>query len=228
MGDLIKRKTSLKKGPKGLVKKGKSALGGLRKAAIRSGEYMEALALILDNSASMGMRDLTAFTSRMESVKLAVRSLLDEANPATSRIAVISFSERPRSRVPLTNNYTMVRDGLNQIEPHSCTQIEPALRMGNDILLLQDVKLRRMIVLSDGEAQDALNALAWAESAKQSDSLPIIDTIYFSDTDYGKELMVKLAEISGGKFYYAQNAKQLATTFKQLEAKTRGLLTDGR
>ena len=224
MGKLVK-KTKTKGG---LVSKGKSSLGGLRKAAIRSGEYQEALALIIDNSASMGYVEISSNLSRIDSVKRAVDSLLDEANPSTSRIAVIRFSEFSVVVTPLTNQYQMVRDGIRKISPHSSTLIESALGLGNEILQLQDVKLRRMIVLSDGEAHDALEAIAWAKKAKEDGTLPIIDTIYFSDTEYGKELMVQLAEISGGKFYYAQNAKQLAGTFKQLEAKTRGLLTDGR
>lgn len=224
MTKIVKRKAN--KGL-GLISKGPGALGSLRSAALSSSEYREALGLTLDCSASMTSSDKHS-VQRIVAVKLAVENLLSASSPNTSRILVSKFSHHSSIVCPLTNRYQMVREAIASISPNGGTKILPALEMTTDVLRLQEVIVRRIIVLSDGEAWDEDLAIAWAIKTKASYRLPIIDTIYFNSTDNGKNLMVTLAEISGGKFYYASDADQLAKTFKQLDVKTRGLLTDGK
>jgi len=233
MGKIVKKgKTGkiVKKTGLGLLSKKPGALGKLRVAALRSTtEYREALGLVLDNSASMAMQDASNYSmSRLDAVKRAIGCLLDSSSELTSRIVVTTFSDSSHIVCPLTNRYQMVRETVDKIKVAHGTTLLPALEMTTDVLRLQDVAVRRIIVLSDGEAWDDREVLTWAEKTKAAYRLPIIDTIYFNSTDHGKELMVKLAEISGGRFYYAADAAELAITFKQLDVKTRGLLTDGK
>lgn len=215
----------LKKGI-GLVSKGGTgALNRLRSSALRpSVGFQEALVLVIDYSASMNAYDQTN-VRRIDGVKEAVTALLGDCTKGATQIAVVKFSSDSYVVVPLTPKYEMVREGMAKIRPHESTCIKPALQIAQQILNLQEVRVKRMIVLSDGEAHDAPEALVWAMTELTKGT--IIDTVYFNNVSYGEELMVKLADISGGKFSRAENAKQLATTFKQLEAKTRGLLVSG-
>lgn len=210
----------------GLVNKGGTgALNRLRASALRpSAGFQEALVLVIDYSASMNAYDQTN-VRRIDGVKSAVSALLEDCTKGATRIAVVKFSSDSYVVVPLTPKHEMVRKGMATIRPHESTSIKPALQIAQQILDLQDVRVRRMIVLSDGEAHDAPEALLWAMTELTKGT--IIDTVYFNNVSYGEELMVKLADISGGKFSRAENAKQLAKTFKQLEAKTRGLLVSG-
>lgn len=220
-GDLTKFKKGL-----GLVDKGgTSALNRLKSSALRSSvSYQEALVLVIDYSASMNAPEMSG-VRRIDAVKDAVNELLGDCTKGATRIAVVKFSSDSYVVVPLTPKYEMVREGMASIRPHKSTHILPALQIAQQILDLQEVRVKRMIVLSDGEAHDAIEAIVWATD-KRTDGT-IIDTVYFNNVSYGEDLMVKLADISGGKFSRAENAKQLATTFKELEAKTRGLLGPG-
>jgi Mg-chelatase subunit ChlD len=210
----------------GLVDKGgTSALNRLKSSALRASvSYQEALVLVIDYSASMNAPDETG-VRRIDGVKSAVDELVAECTKGATRIAVVKFSSDSYVVTPLTPKYEMVREGMASIRPHESTRILPGLLIAQQILNLQEVRVKRMIVLSDGEAHDAMAAIAWAENDRTEGT--IIDTIYFNNVSYGEDLMVQLASISGGKFSRAENAKQLATTFKELEAKTRGLLGPG-
>lgn len=217
--EIIKKPTGL-----GIVNKNPNALGKLKSLALKSSDYNEALFLVLDHSASMGCMSIGV--SRIDAVKQSVEVLVNSSG--TSRIAVVTFDDRSEIVCPITNQHRMVKDAVDRVFPRGGTEILPALRMSADILYLQPARVRRMIVLSDGEAWDCDGAIAWATAEKAAFRLPIIDTVYFNDSPEGKALMMRLAEISGGKFYYAADLSQLMSTFKQLDVKTRGLLTSGK
>jgi Mg-chelatase subunit ChlD len=211
----------------GLVNKrgGKDALNRLRSSALRpSVGYQEALVLVIDYSASMSAPE-TSGVRRIDAVKSAVDGLLADCTKGATRIAVVKFSDSGVVVTPLTPKYELVQEGMDTIEPYAGTFVTSALQIAQQILDLQDVRVKRMIVLSDGEAADVAQALVWAKNDRTEGT--IIDTVYFNNVSYGEDLMVQLADISGGKFTRAGDAKQLATTFKALEAKTRGLLGPG-
>lgn len=224
MSSLVKKTKSAD--ASSLLVTGKDALGSLRKSALRSQTLQEALFLVIDHSASMAYGDACG-ESRISAVRRAASELLDAASPEISRVGVVKFCHEAKIVCVLANQYSLVREALDAIRPSGSTCVCDALSIASSVLETQEVRIKRMIVLSDGEAQDADQAISWARSMKDTGRLPLIDTVYFNSSDQGKDLMVMLAEISGGKFCYAANAKQLITTFKQLEVKTRGLLTSG-
>jgi Mg-chelatase subunit ChlD len=225
MADIVKKRPGF-----GLVKRGKSALSSLKASALAQSTHEESLMLVLDHSGSMmSIEDSSGF-NRLDKVKEAVRIFLERSDPSKSHVGLCKFGTMSEIVCPITNQYQLVRLALQGTQVAGCTSILPALDMSNYALLDSDVHVRRMIVLSDGEAQDSQQAVAWAGGilARNRHRLAIIDTVYFSSTEEGKELMITLAELSGGKFYYAPDFARLVSAFRQLDAKTRGLLTDGR
>ena len=176
-------------------------VGSLSDVAAKSGmsiaeSFISATAIILvDVSGSMHTRDSRGSKSRYD-VALDELAVLQRTMPG--RLAVIAFSD----------GAIFVPGGVP-----SClaggTDVAAALRFAK----VADVPDMRFFLISDGEPNDAAEALAVAATFTAR-----IDTIFVGPErgDRGRDFLERLAAATGGQSATAECVKELAETTKRM------------
>jgi Ca-activated chloride channel family protein len=83
-------------------------------------------------------------------------------------------------------------------------QIQAAPTTGTD--------LRRMVVLTDGYTKDEQEAYTWARQAKQAG---IVVSTMGLGLDFNEELLISLADSSGGESYFIEDPQEIPSAFRQ-------------
>jgi magnesium chelatase subunit D len=130
---------------------------------IRVGKTANLILLVVDASGSM------AAQRRMEAVKGAVLSLLNDAYQRRDEVAVISFrGDRATLLLAPTRSVEQAEAGMRELPTGGRTPLPHALKMASDMLRQRaaETTLPLMVILSDGKANVALadNGDPWRET----------------------------------------------------------------
>lgn len=186
----------------------------------------EKVALLIDASSSMlgGIPDsagnVREIKPRILAAVEAVQAIVNDSSPSVTAYAFFSFqSGHEGSCTYLWEDYT--QDYLPIITncyptPEGGTPMGMAI---NDVLAHLP-KPNRIILLSDGQPDFRREVEIAVENAKALKI--IIDTVGIGAADEG--LMAWIAKETGGRYFNAKDAAQLAHVFQQLETRTRFLL----
>lgn len=170
-----------------------------------------AIAIVLDNSGSMGRSVLGSSRSQQqianEAAALAVLNL-----HATDQVCVVSFNNSTRLVVPIAPNSDPAATArtIRSIPSGGGTRVGPAMRLAAEQLASVEAKSRHIIVLTDGLSMDAdvLPSLA-TEIHRQDITISTIAVGDSADT----ETMRKVAEAANGTFYNVVNPNVLPQVF---------------
>ncbi len=170
-----------------------------------------AVMFVLDRSGSMGRNVMGSAQSQQaianESAALAVEAL-DERD----LIGVVSFNNSASLVVPLRQNSDPGRtqSAIRSIGSGGGTNLPPALRMARDQLRRVEAKIKHVIVLSDGQSQDAPSVPVIAEEMRRDGiTVSTIAVGDGADTDTLSETAVR----GGGAFYAVSNPNVLPRVF---------------
>lgn len=166
-----------------------------------------ALALVLDKSGSMNQPVAGARASQQavanEGAALAIQSLRSD-----SLVGVITFDMGANVLIPLQANEDPKRLAgiVRQINPDGGTNMEPALRQAHAMLKDAKVNRKRVVCMTDGRSitSDAMEDIARQMAA---DNIQLTTIAVGDDADH--DLLRKLAEIGGGKFYAVRDPRML-------------------
>lgn len=167
------------------------------------------VALVVDTSGSMD-------GPAMEHARAASLAMLESLRDG-DRIAVVTFDARARVLVPSVE-LTARRRGevgasVRSMEARGTTDLAGGLRLG----LLEVAQhfrpdgINRVVLLSDGVPNDRAPLEAMARSAAQHQ---ITITALGLGTDFDETVMAQLAQTSGGRFHYVQDASRVAAMFR--------------
>ncbi len=185
------------------------------------------LLLAVDISQSMDARDykdaLGNRIDRLEAVKLVLDDFITKRKG--DRIGLILFGGGAYPQVPFTLDHKTCRLLLNQAETGMAgpqTVIGDAIGLGIKLFEESNVDERVMILLTDGnDTGSKMPPLKAAEIAEQNGI--IIHTIGIGDPNANGENKVdldvikKIANSTGGKFFRGEDTKGLQTIYKTLD-----------
>lgn len=170
-----------------------------------------AIAIVLDNSGSMGRGVLGSSRSQQqianEAAALAVLNL-----HATDQVCVVSFNSSTRLVVPIAPNTepTTTARTIRSIPSGGGTRVGPALRLAAEQIASVEANSRHIIVLTDGLSMDADVLPSLATQIHRQDIT--ISTIAVGDSA-DTETMRKVAEAADGTFYNVVNPNVLPQVF---------------
>ncbi len=170
-----------------------------------------AVMLVLDRSGSMGRSAMGSIKTKQqianESAAQAIATL-----DSKDLVGVIAFSNFPSTVVKLgpNTNPEFAADRVRNITPNGGTNIGPALRLAKEELDAVDAQIKYIILLSDGQSQDAEFL---PDIAKDLGQAGIRITTISVGQHADLQTMSKIAQQSGGKHYAVHNPNVLPRIF---------------
>ncbi|EGA68723.1 hypothetical protein VISI1226_03745 [Vibrio sinaloensis DSM 21326] len=196
------------------------------------------LMLVLDLSYSMSQEDMSDgsdYVDRLTAVKKVVSDFAIKREG--DRLGVVLFADHAYLQTPLTLDRTTVADQVNQLVLRLIgdkTAIGEGIGLATKTFIDSDAPQRVMILLSDGSnTSGVIDPIEAAKIAKKYDA-----TIYTIGVGAG-EMMVKeffmtrkvntaqdldekalmqIAQITGGQYFRARDAKELATIYDTINS----------
>lgn len=212
-----------------LVRRGPEAVDALKRSALRqqARRTPEALVLCLDVSASMGTLEGTVPGMRKDgAMRQAATALVDGSR--SSMVGIVTFGDRGRVECPLVHRTSALSAVAGVHAQTEGTAMRAGLRVAKGLLdpaadQYRVYRVRRIVLMSDGRATDASPELLVSDATDIWNSGIVIDTVAFGE-DADRKLLEAVAAAGRGQYRTAVNARELIVTFRQLEAKRRGLL----
>lgn len=155
--------------------------------------------IVMDRSGSMSSGDygISKMSLAKEAVVRAVEAMSDKDS-----IGVITFDTEGEWSVPfqvIGGNKENIKNDVSSIISGGGTSILPSLQMAYEKLKDADTKLKHIILLTDGQAESS-GYDGLIESMKES-GITLSTVAVGSDSD--RNLLIRLAESAGGRYYYS-------------------------
>jgi VWFA-related protein len=171
------------------------------------------LTLVLDVSRSVS-------GTRLASLVKGSRTMVQALRP-DDQVALITFSHRVSSAVPVGQDRLAINDALTALSGEGATALRDATYLG--LGTASDEHSRALLLLfSDGfDTASFLTEETVLESAKRSNA--VVHAVHFRPDDF----LNRLAQITGGRSWSAQSDRQLEELFGRVldEMRARYLLT---
>jgi Ca-activated chloride channel homolog len=184
------------------------------------------LLLAVDLSQSMEARDFTSPTeeriTRVNAIKLVLKDFV--AKRKGDRIGLIFFGTEAYAQAPFTLDHQTVLDLLAEAQPGVAgpqTMIGDAIGLGIKMFDESKAKKKVMILLTDGnDTGSKVPPIRAASLAKNFEvviyTVAVGDPTAVGENKLDEATLRKIAGITGGKFYRAQDQKQLAGIYDEL------------
>lgn len=187
------------------------------------------LAIVFDDSGSMGSMNEKGDKSKIEDAKAGIRNFTTQCNPRDTALAVYPLNVDSK---PLTCNFDLLNLLVASIGPTGGTPL-----YGKTTEMLQSVDTyTRGILFSDGEPTDELDYEYSDEGQGRVDrkermialalakKIPL-DTVYIGPADTkGYNIMKEIADRTGGIFIHFKDSASLSQNLKYLAPALRGIL----
>lgn len=189
------------------------------------------IAMVLDVSGSMQSVDFEP--NRLAVALNTIESFINER--PQDRISLVIFAGTAYTRIPLTLDHDIIRQSLKEVGTESVnedgTAIGMAISVGLNRLKKSDATSRIMVLVTDGDNNaGAINPNTASELAKElgvkiytigvGTDQTIIPVQVFGQIRYqqaegglDEELLKQIADITGGQYYRARDAKALSQVF---------------
>ncbi len=157
--------------------------------------------------------------NNMDFTKKALRFMADYIR-ATDRFSLVAFAEDALLMVSNTlgtrkDKLRQAVDRLDHIDLGDETYMARGMAMGYkqiQAVPTAGTDLRRMIVLTDGYTKNEQEAYTWARQAKQEG---IVVSTMGLGLDFNEELLISLADSSGGEAYFIEDPQEIPGAFRQ-------------
>lgn len=186
--------------------------------------------LAIDVSGSMQATDVQP--NRLEAARTASRTLIDNL-PGNARVGLVSFNGRATLDAPLTDNRDQVRAALDALDANGSTAIGDGLSLALDQVApgpQAASPARRppalIVLLTDGASNAGADPLEAARRARTA-GVPVATvgiglrnaSVRVRGQEVGgvdEQTLQAIAEATGGKYYYAEEAGQLQQIYASL------------
>lgn len=185
--------------------------------------------LVIDKSGSMADQAGTSGT-KLSNAKIAANNFIDILSKETrNTVGLTTFDNSPYLNSALTSNYSSVKTQVNAINTGSGTCVQCGILTANtEIAAHKRVGIKNVVVLlTDGRAnhvQGNSNEVAQA-TAEQAALTAATNghnangTIFYTiglGNDVNSTFLSKLAESTGGQYYYSPSTDQLNSIYVQI------------
>ena len=174
------------------------------------------LAIVIDRSGSMRGKRLR---NAIDGARGMVRRLRDG-----DVVSVITYNTKTETLVPATSITADTREQvvsqISGIRAAGDTCISCAIETGMQVLGVRDGMIKRMLLLSDGEATAGVRDVAGFRSlAERVRARGLSISSVGVDVDYNERIMTAIAQQSNGQHYFVENASGLQSIFdRELES----------
>lgn len=189
------------------------------------------LAIIFDDSGSMGEMNEKGDKTKIEDAKSGVRNFSTQCNPRDTALAIYPLNAESK---PITCNFDLLNLLVASIGPTGGT---PLYTKTSEMLQSPD-SYTRGILFSDGEPTDESGYYASdsdeeniGRSSKDrmidlaiAKKIPLDCVFIGADTDSGYKLMKEIADRTGGIFIHFKDSASLSANLKYLAPALRGIL----
>ena len=171
-----------------------------------------AIAVVLDRSGSMAGDKIR---QARRAAKALVRRLSDD-----DRLAIITYATDYLVDLPLTpvrGQRSHIQRIIDDIQDGGGTNLSGGLQAGLDALRrAQDARIRRLILLSDGNANHGvIDPTVIAQIAADARLRGVTISTLGVGLDFNEDLMTLIAQSGAGGYYYARNAGAIAAAFEK-------------
>ncbi|WP_394149223.1 VWA domain-containing protein [Vibrio maritimus] len=194
--------------------------------------------LVIDLSYSMAQEDMLfdgEYIDRLSTVKRVVSDFIQQREG--DRLGLVFFADHAYLQTPLTFDHQAIETQLNQTVLKligTQTAIGDGIGLATKTFIDGDAPQRVMILLSDGSNNaGVLDPMEAAEIAKKNNT--IIYTVgigagemqvrefFMTRTvntaeDLDERALIDIAELTGGQYFRARNAKELSTIYDTINA----------
>jgi Ca-activated chloride channel homolog len=180
--------------------------------------------LIVDNSGSMA--------PKKPEVIVAALVFIEASNPQ-DEVFVINFNDTVRrglpDLVPFTDNIQMLRRALLMTDPKGRTALYDAIMAGLHQLTMGRRDKKTLVVISDGGDNVSTHTLKQVLDAVRASRATIytVGTFDQLDPDRNPGVLRKLAEISGGEYFNAEDLQQVIPICRKIAQDIRTRYTIG-
>ena len=168
-----------------------------------------AMVIVLDRSGSMQ-------GPKLEAVREATRAII-ETLEATDEVAVIAFDSDASVLIPLqkvTNKKTL-QAAMKELKSGGGTNILPGLQEAKTAVHASKLKLKHVIVLTDGEAPS--DGIAEVAKSIAEDDHATISSIGVAGAD--RNILSLIADAGGGRLYMVEDLGSIPKIFlKEIKA----------
>ncbi|MGG3005710.1 S-layer homology domain-containing protein [Geobacillus stearothermophilus] len=177
----------------------------IRPPAVGDDGKIKSLDVVFSIDSSGSMRDNDPQGLRKEATKNFVDALKD-----TDRSAVVDFDYYGRILVHLTNDKDQIKVAIDSIDATGGTNLYDGIKKAIDELVENstDEHIKYVIFLTDGDGDWDDDAIQYAK-----DNHVVIYTIGLGNS-VNKSLLERIAEETGGKFFFASDASELNKVLK--------------
>ena len=162
-----------------------------------------AMALVIDKSGSMGGQPIAL---ARQAAKAAVELLTQR-----DKIAVIAFDGQPKVMCDMISaiNTSQIENSIDMIGAGGGTNMYPAMLKGKELLEETSAKIKHMILLTDGQSSGGdFEGLA----EEMSDLSMTVSSVALGQGS-ARELLNRIAEIGGGRYYETNDASSVPRIF---------------
>ncbi|MDF1663530.1 MAG: VWA domain-containing protein [Planctomycetota bacterium] len=171
------------------------------------------LALILDRSGSMT-------GSKLRFTKVAAGFLIDRLRPV-DQLAILAYDHEVEVLCPLSSGdkKALFKEALTRLSPRGYTNLSAAWLYG--LSMIEKSKetrpqgsIHRTLVLTDGQANQGIcNVDRLVSLGQQFRERGVGTSTFGFGDDFNEDLLTKLAENSGGHFYYIDHPDKAPSAF---------------
>jgi Ca-activated chloride channel family protein len=170
------------------------------------------LAIVIDRSGSMRGKPL-------EEAKKSAIMMVEQMNSA-DRISIVTYHSRAELIVPSTlcNEKQSIISKIKQIREGGMTALHDGWLMGAEEVARykSDTSLNRVLLLSDGNANEGLSDLASIKSqCAQLADASVTTSTYGLGHHFNEQLMIGMAQSGLGQGYYGETSEDLADPFRE-------------
>lgn len=185
------------------------------------------LAIVFDTSGSMRKKISGAYE--------ALRTILATSNPG-DQFCLITFASQAELAVPWVSDEAFIEKSAGITEPNGRTSLLDAVHLALDQTKLATNPRRAVLVLSDGgdnhsRYREREIAGALEEADVQMYAVDMEESPYLtarSDEELeGPSLLERLCERAGGRYFHAQNSRELATVADRISKELRSMYVLG-
>jgi tight adherence protein C len=163
------------------------------------------VALAIDVSGSM------ADDGKLAEAQAAAKSFVGQTRPR-DRMVVVAFNDEVSLAQPLTNDRRLLGRAIDGLSPGGNTRIYDALAQSVSQLALAPAGSRAVVLLTDGADNSSAWTLADATAQAVRDGIPVY--VVGLGPDVESDVLQQLAASTGGRYYQAPHAQDLAQVFR--------------
>jgi VWFA-related protein len=177
--------------------------------------------LVLDHSGSMAApANNSDKKSKIEALHEAGKKFVDEMQPG-SKVTLLPFSTDVSVPEPFTDNKQYLIDRIRSLRPEGGTSLYDATMTGIETLVAANPPGNRVVVvLTDGK--DESPGSRFSDEAVVERARQVGIKLYMLGLGRKKEInetvMTRMAQQTGGRYFYVDRAETLIETFAQLSA----------